>query len=186
VLVTKVREDGVFDGFVEFPDGTTKIPKGYSFSLPPEIPEGYYAILSGGWKLINGDKPEYPPKPSQEELLQKLYRDVVDKTQQRLDEFARTREYESILSACTYSTSTVEKFRIEGQYCVEARDATWNKLFQILEEVQTEQRPTPTSYDDIQSDLPILEWPTEQKPTGYDDIQSDLPILEEPVEQQEE
>jgi hypothetical protein len=159
MLVSKIREDGVFEEFVEFPDGTTKIPKGYSFSLPPEIPEGYYAIKGRKWKIINGKKPDYPRKPSQDEILQKLYRDIVESTQLRLDDFAKTREYDGIMSACTYANSTIDKFKIEGKYCLEIRDLTWIKLYEILEEVKTQQRPIPNSYDDIQSELPILEWP---------------------------
>jgi hypothetical protein len=159
MLVSKIREDGVFDGFVEYPEGTTKLPRGYSFSLPPDISEGFYAVMRGGWKIVAGEKPEYPPKPSEEELLTNLYRDIVDSTQKRLDDFARTREYDGILSACTYVTSTVIKFKNEGQYCVEVRDATWYKLYEIMEEVTNNTRPVPSGYDDIKSELPILEWP---------------------------
>ena len=107
MLVSKVREDGVFDGLVEFPNGTTKIPPGHSFSLPGDIPAGYHAVMMGGWKIVSGEKPEYHTTPSREELAEQLYKEVVDATQRRLDDFARTRNYDGILSACTYATSTV-------------------------------------------------------------------------------
>jgi len=42
--------------------------------------------------------------------------------QSHLDAFAQTRNYDGILSAATYATSTVPKFQVEGQYAVEARD----------------------------------------------------------------
>lgn len=88
-----------------------------------------------------------------------LQRSIVDATQARLDAFARTRNYDGILSACTYASSTVPKFQAEGQYCVEARDATWAKLYEMLAEVQAGTRPVPTGFADVESELPLLEWP---------------------------
>lgn len=84
---------------------------------------------------------------------------VVASVQQRLDEFARTRGYDSILSACTYATSQVPDFAVEGQYCVAVRDQTWAKLHQIMTEVEAGARPLPTGYSDIENELPVLEWP---------------------------
>lgn len=85
--------------------------------------------------------------------------EIVDATQKRLDDFAQTRRYDGILSLCTYATSANPKFRQEGQYGVEARDATWAKLYQMLDEVQAGTRPTPIGYADIEGELPALVWP---------------------------
>lgn len=85
--------------------------------------------------------------------------DIVTNTQKRLDDFARTRNYDNILSACTYATSTVPKFAAEGQYCVNARDSTWATLYQVMAEVQAGTRPMPSGYADIEPLLPVLEWP---------------------------
>jgi hypothetical protein len=79
--------------------------------------------------------------------------------QSRLDDFARTRNYDSILSACTYATSTVPKFQGEGQACVNLRDATWAAAYDILAQVQAAQRAMPISIADIEADLPALGWP---------------------------
>ncbi len=89
---------------------------------------------------------------------------IVDATQKRLDEFAQTRNYAGILSACTYATSTVPRFASDGQYCVESRDATWAKLYEILDEVTAGDRPMPCGYDDIKAELPVLEWPDAANP----------------------
>lgn len=94
------------------------------------------------------------------EKMQALQTSVTTQTQQRLDTFAKTRNYDGILSACTYATSTVLAFKAEGQYCVEARDLTWAKLYEILAEVQAGTRPVPAGYADIEADLPVLVWPT--------------------------
>ena len=84
---------------------------------------------------------------------------IVSATQQRLDDFARTRNYDGILSASTYATSTIPKFAAEGQYAVQARDATWAALYQFMADVQAGTRPVPTGFADIEPDLPALEWP---------------------------
>lgn len=109
-----------------------------------------------GW-LYDGQafSPQPPPVKSPEELQA----EIVAATQKRLDDFARTRGYDNILSACTYATSTVPKFAAEGQYCVNARDATWAKLYEILAEVEAGTRPMPSGYADIEPLLPALEWP---------------------------
>ena len=94
-----------------------------------------------------------------EELLQALQQEIVQATQVRLDDFARTRSYDGILSACTYATSSVPKFQAEGQYCVDARDSTWQKLYEIMQEIESGSRPVPAGYSDIESELPVLSWP---------------------------
>ena len=79
--------------------------------------------------------------------------------QKRLDDFAKTRGYDGILSACTYSNSPTQKFAVEGQYCLDQRDATWAALTQLLSEIEAGTRPLPSSYEDIEGDLPQLVWP---------------------------
>jgi hypothetical protein len=86
--------------------------------------------------------------------------EIMTATQQRLDTFAGTRDYNSILSACTYATSAVPQFKRDGQYCVNARDATWGKLYTMLAEVEAGTRPMPSGYADIEGELPVLQWPT--------------------------
>ena len=84
---------------------------------------------------------------------------IIQLTQKRLDDFAKTRNYDGILSLCTYATSLNAKFKAEGQYGVEARDATWAKLYDMLAEVEAGTRSKPNGYADIESELPVLVWP---------------------------
>lgn len=95
----------------------------------------------------------------QQAAAQQIEQEIVVQTQQRLDDFARTRNYDGILSACTYASSTVLKFRTEGQYCVDARDNTWATLYTLLNEVEAGVRPMPSSYADVEPLLPTLTWP---------------------------
>lgn len=121
---------------------------------PPATTGTQVAQWVGGSWVILDQRPE-SPKPS----LEEIQKNIVDATQRRLDDLARTHGYDGILSLCTYATSTVPKFQAEGQYGVTARDATWAKLYQILDEVKAGTRPPPSGYADIEPELPILEWP---------------------------
>ena len=98
-------------------------------------------------------------RPLTPEQGQVLYTSIVAQTQQRLDDFAKTRSYDGILSACSYSGSPTVKFDTEGQYCVTQRDATWTTLISMFDEVQAGTRPAPTSYADVEPYLPPLVWP---------------------------
>lgn len=94
------------------------------------------------------------PRPAAE-----VIREIQERTQQRLDDFAKTRLYDGILSACTYADSPTPKFATEGQYCVARRDATWVTLHAIMAAVEAAQRPMPACYAEIEAELPALEWP---------------------------
>ena len=96
---------------------------------------------------------------NQAAAAQALQQSIVDATQQRLDEFARTRNYDGILSACTYATSAVPKFAAEGQYAVQARDATWAALYAFMADVQAGTQPVPAGFEDVEPLLPPLAWP---------------------------
>ncbi len=123
--------------------------------------EQHLALIDGQshGKLIQADangRPVLvdPPPPTPEQIIAQY----TDGVQQHLDTFARTRNYDGILSAATYATSQVPKFKTEGQYAVEARDATWAKCYEILAAVEAGSRPMPT-LDELLAELPVLTWP---------------------------
>lgn len=115
------------------------------------------ALVNGQWVQRWTVEPLTPQE--QQAVALRIKQEILDATQARLDNFARTRNYDNILSACTYATSTVPKFAAEGQYCVNARDSTWATLYTILAEVQAGTRPMPSGYADIEPLLPVLGWP---------------------------
>ena len=159
MFVSKVRQDGVFDGLVEFPDGTTAIPSGHSFSLPPEIPDGFYAIMMSGWKLIEGNKPVYPPIPTRSENLWKFEGELNKIAQTRLDDFAKTKGYQNIAVACTYAASSIEEFKKDAEDCVRLRDETWSAVFKIIKDLRDDETSIiPTHYEKFEAMLPSLDW----------------------------
>lgn len=114
-------------------------------------------FVNGAWTQTWAVRPATPAEASEQE--QALLDDIVRQTQERLDAFARTRYYDDIKSACTYAGCSVPKFNAEGTYCRDARAQTWDKLYDMLAEVQAGTRPMPSGFADVEPELPVLEWP---------------------------
>ena len=109
--------------------------------------------------LWDGERfaPRAEPLPTLDEVIA----DYEARIQQRLDDFARTLTYDGIMSACTYATSGVDMYRIEGQYCVDARDATWAKAYELLSAIlpTVQAGGAIPAWEAIEAELPVLEWP---------------------------
>ena len=109
------------------------------------------------WKVE--DLPQRDADKNLAAYVANLQASIVQATQERLDDFAKTRNYDGILSACTYATSGVPRFASEGQYAVNARDETWATLYQIMGDVEAGKRAMPGDFGDVEGDLPDLTWP---------------------------
>lgn len=94
-----------------------------------------------------------------QEQLESMKESVIDAAQRKLDRVAQRHGYDNIISLCTYATSSVTRYNLEGTYGVALRDATWSALETILAEVIAGTRPMPNSYADIKDDLPTVVWP---------------------------
>ena len=128
----------------------------------PSVPNGMHMQANGfeqvngiwkkKWVLVNETPEQALARAQQVQVI------IVNAVQRSLDTFAKTRNYDSIMSACTYATSKVAKFAAEGQRCVDLRDETWAALYGILEQVQLGVRPLPNGFGDVEGDLPVLAW----------------------------
>jgi hypothetical protein len=123
--------------------------------MMPYVDRDQDGRIVGIYALSQYDGQEYVDGETQ--LYVDMQSAVVAAVQKRLDDFARTRNYDGILSACTYATSNVTKFQIEGRYCVAARDAHWSKCYDLLTQVHGG-APVPT-VDEVIAQMPALEWP---------------------------
>ncbi|HVJ31676.1 MAG TPA: hypothetical protein VND94_01060 [Terriglobia bacterium] len=85
--------------------------------------------------------------------------DYVAAVQAMLDTKARERNYDNIMSACTYAASTIAKFKAEGDACLAWRDAVWAQCYTDLAAVQAGTMAQPTVGDFVAS-LPHLTWPS--------------------------
>ena len=132
------------------PSDAVEITKEQHAALLEGQSQGKGIVAGKGGKPVLKD----PPPPTPEQIIAQ-YTGAV---QQHLDAFARTLNYDGILSAATYATSTVPKFKAEGKYAVEARDSTWAKCYEVLAAVEAGSRPMPT-LEELIAELPVLTWP---------------------------
>jgi hypothetical protein len=97
--------------------------------------------------------PPPPPPPTPEERETALSGAV----QAHLDSTVKERGYDSILSACSYATSSNAQYAAEGLACAAWRDAVWEAFFSILDAVSDGSYP---EADAVIASLPALVWTT--------------------------
>lgn len=111
---------------------------------------------------IQPDGNGYPeavfPPPTREQIEAAIIADLSGCVQRHLDDTAKQRNYDGILSLCTYATSTNAQFAAEGQTGVTWRDAVWAKCYQVLADCLAGTRNTPTEAELI-AELPVMVWP---------------------------
>ncbi len=110
------------------------------------------SVVVTGWQVIPFTAEEQAEQETQ--IIQSLGRAV--KT--HLDAVVEIRDYDSIISACTYATSAVPRYQADGQACVNWRDAVWLYVYQVLDDVQAGDRAIPTA-EELIAELPELTWP---------------------------
>lgn len=104
------------------------------------------------------------PDPTPEEIAaqalaeqERIKQELTSAVQAHLDAKARERNYDGILSLCTYATSTNTTFAAEGQAGVVWRDACWAKCYEAMGEVVAGTRAVPTAAELI-AELPAFTW----------------------------
>lgn len=88
--------------------------------------------------------------------------DYLMAVQHLLDSTAQQRNYDNILSACTYANSSVAKFKAEGLACLAWRDQVWAQCYASLAAVQAGQagQMAQPSVAAFVASLPQLTWPS--------------------------
>lgn len=126
-----------------------------------------YRVIDGKMQGMHVSNQEYQDwlaqgnvaGPANVETVEQLQARITQQVQKRLDDFARTRNYDNCLSACSYVASTNEKFKNEALYCIQSRDETWVKCAEILNDALAGTRPMPNNLSDFENELPALVWP---------------------------
>jgi len=74
--------------------------------------------------------------------------------QDHLDATARSRRYDSIVSACSYA-GAANRFQAESVAFIQWRAAVWDHCYQVLADVQAGTRAVPTA-DELIAELPAF------------------------------
>jgi hypothetical protein len=142
-------------------DGSYEIiaPNGYGYHVPDE---GEYAPLFAQVDEFAKANPEQVTTSdagvviSPEQHLENLKAYFKSLVRQRLNSFARTRDYDSFAVACTYAGSDDPKEAREGAYCVAMRTATWKVANALMDSLTVD--GAPMEWVDIERRLPPLGW----------------------------
>lgn len=94
---------------------------------------------------------------SAEELMLQTREQIIQAVQSKLDRTAQSRNYDNILSLCSYANSTDQIFASEGQAGVAWRDACWRTCYEIVTAVQNGERSLPT-VSEVLAELPKINW----------------------------
>lgn len=95
----------------------------------------------------------------QREANKVLFTTVQQAIQLHLDNVAKTRGYDGILSLCSYAASLNPKFSGEAQAGVVWRDECWAYAYNLFDMVQAGEIPVP-SIEDVLEGLPQIVWPS--------------------------
>lgn len=90
----------------------------------------------------------------------KAQRHYCQLAQDMMDEKARERNYDGIMSVCSYATSSHPKFAAEAAACVTWRDAVWATCYELLDAVKAGEMEIPSGTDFLGM-LPGFFWPDE-------------------------
>ena len=80
--------------------------------------------------------------------------DYKNAVQAHLDEYAKGKGYDSILSACSYAAE-VNQYQAESKQILSWRSAVWAHCYQVLQDVESNQRQAP-SIRNLIAELPVL------------------------------
>lgn len=132
----------------------------------PDDPENVDRQRYMEW-LAQGNEPE-PPSGAVIETEDQLIDRLTVAVQGYMDSVAQQRNYDSILSLCTYATSTIPRFQAEGQAGVVWRDACWQLGYDLIAQVRAGEAHIPTEAE-LLAMLPPMQWPTEPVPEAEPD-----------------
>jgi len=92
----------------------------------------------------------YEQGPTREEIINALSENV----QYRLDQFAKQKGYDGIISLISYINSSNSNYVNDAQKGIEARDQTWGKFYSVIQDLVE----TSLVWENIEKELPILIW----------------------------
>ena len=128
-------------------DGCNGFPSGAHYPLGAS--EVKHFVNSGG--VIE-------PARTNEEILAEKLAELTQALQDYLDTTARSRNYDGILSLCSYASSSNLKFGPEGLAGVIWRDTVWAYGYQVMDDCSKGLRPIPTP-SELVAGAPIMVWP---------------------------
>lgn len=89
--------------------------------------------------------------------IEVIKRELKSAVQTHMDAAVQARNYDGILSCCSYASSTDPAFAAEGSAALLWRDSVWRHCYQVLADHQAGLRPAPSA-EELIAELPALTW----------------------------
>lgn len=153
MILATFNTEGFPIGFYK-PEIHTEIPSG-AIEISQQDYHTYISAPGQFRRDETGSIEYYDPPVSPAHIQQQL----TSAVRLHLDEIAHQRNYDSIITAVSYSTSPHPKYGPEGIAARDWRDEVWDTCYQILADCQEGKRTIPTKEELIEG-LPPMEWPT--------------------------
>jgi len=165
ITLQKVSESDFRQMFPQtsFPEVLTDVvtvPHGYGVITSaeiPQVPEGM--VLHEGPIRLIGSKPVRTWQFKEAPINPPAVQSYVELIQKHLDKQAQLRSYDSILSLCSYASSSDRIFAAEAAAGIECRDACWRLSYDLLAQAEVDPTKAPTP-EELQAMLPAIKWPT--------------------------
>lgn len=90
--------------------------------------------------------------------VQHVYNLAGDYVSEKLDEFARTKQYKDFIHLTGYRYSAIPSFAAEAMRGYTLRDQIWANLLNYFTQVTTGAVPVPTSIADVDALIPEMTW----------------------------
>ena len=128
-----------------------------NWSVGPKFSD--YYIDATGRKVRNLRNPTHEVKVTKEEQEWSALTNVfATKLQEKLNAFAKTRNYDSIESLCSYATDPNPAFQAEGQRGVVIRSQVWAEYTSIVQQVVAGTLPRITTFAALEQLLTAFTW----------------------------
>lgn len=127
-----------------------------SQALVEKAPKLYRGVYSQQWEVVDLDSDVIANNISSR--MERLRNDFIASVQTHLDDEARSRGYDNILSACSYASSSVPKFKTEGKAAVLWRDQVWAYCYAQFDSIQAGTRAFPATTQSFLEELPTINW----------------------------
>lgn len=81
--------------------------------------------------------------------------------QENLDKFAQEKHYDNMLTLCSYVSDINPVYASDAKIGLQLRSSYWTKIFEIISDIESGNRPQVTLFEEIESELPVLKWEAE-------------------------
>lgn len=129
-----------------------KLPSGEVVAIEDDGSQDY--LITDEMSIVGEDELISMREPTREKVIS----EYVEAVGRFMDKVVKMRGYDSIVSACSYATSGVQRFREEAIACIKWRDLVWSSCYSALDLVNSGAIGAPSINDFIES-LPNIAWP---------------------------